>query len=110
MVTVGLAVLLGGLELIVDEDASLLVMTLPVLVSGLATFLPLSTFGNLVAGWVAAGFLVVFVIVTMGSVGGYFVPSTVSMLAAAVSITPHAPFVLLLEQLGARVRSRLREP
>lgn len=110
MVTVGLAVLFGGLALIAAADASLLLLVLPVLVTGLATFLPLPTFGNLVAGWVAAGFLVVFVLVTMGTIGGYFVPSTLTMLAAAIVSTPRAPFVALLEQLGARGRSRLREP
>lgn len=106
MATVGLAGCFGVLGLVFAADASLFLLGLPILVVGLATFLPLSTLGNLIAGWIAAGFLVGFV-VTVDGVGPYFVVPTLTMLAAVISISP---FSSIAEQLGSRWRSRIRNP
>jgi hypothetical protein len=66
----------------------LLLAGLPLVVVVLATFLPLSTRGNQIAGWVGAAFLVGFVIVQASGVGAYFVLPALLMVAAAVAVTP----------------------
>jgi len=70
------------------EGAERLLVLLPILVTVLAAFLPLSDFGNLVAGWAAAGFLVLFVILTVDGIGPYFVLPALLILAAAVTVPP----------------------
>jgi hypothetical protein len=66
----------------------LLLAGLPLVVSLLATFLPLSTRGNQIAGWLGAAFLVGFVIVQASGVGAYFVLPALLMVAAVVAVTP----------------------
>ncbi|WP_460517769.1 hypothetical protein [Flindersiella endophytica] len=66
----------------------LLLVGLPLVVVVLATFLPLSTRGNQIAGWLGAAFLVGFVIVQASGVGAYFVLPALVMVAAAVAVTP----------------------
>lgn len=66
----------------------LLLAGLPLAVVVLAAFLPLSTRGNQIAGWLGAAFLVGFVIAQASGVGAYFVLPALVMVAAAVAVTP----------------------
>lgn len=70
------------------DVGQVLLIGLPLLVVVLATFLPLSTRGNQVAGWAGALFLVGFVIAQASGVGAYFVLPAIVMVAAAVAVTP----------------------
>lgn len=71
-----------------DVARVLVLVVLPLLVVVLATFLPLSTRGNQIAGWAGALFLVGFVIVQASGVGPFYVLPAIVMIAAAVTVTP----------------------
>lgn len=85
---VGSTVVFGIPALAAAEGAERLLVLLPILVTTVAAFLPLSDFGNLVAGWAAAGFLILFVILTSEGIGPFYVVPALLMLAAAVTVTP----------------------
>jgi hypothetical protein len=94
LLAVGLGVLAGLLVFLrvtadrFDIVQVSLLIGLPLLVVVLSTFLPLSTRGNQIAGWIGALFLVGFVIAQASGVGAYFVAPAIVMVAAAVAVTP----------------------